>query len=62
MYNNHGSSSASCYYAPPSMVPPMLPYIPNQMMSLNASQMNRNYDGNDLNIDDNKHGIRNGGL
>ena len=63
VYNNHGaSSSGSCYYAPPSIVPPMLPYIPNQMMPPNASQMNRNYDGNDLNINDNKHGIRYGGL
>ncbi|KAL6322390.1 hypothetical protein AAG906_007943 [Vitis piasezkii] len=56
VYSNPGPSS--CYY-PPAMLPPILPYIPNQMMT-NVPQIARDYDMNELDVNDNKQGIRYG--
>ena len=56
VYNNPGPSS--CYY-PPTRLPPILPYIPNQMM-MNVPQIARDYDMNELDVNDNKQGIRYG--
>ena len=39
VYSNPGPSS--CYY-PPAMLPPILPYIPNQMMT-NVPEIARDY-------------------
>ena len=56
VYSNPGPSS--CYY-PPTMLPPILPYIPNQMM-MNVPQIAKDYDMNELDVNNNKQGNRYG--